>query len=189
MKELQHCIYCGKTATTKEHVPPKCFLDKPYPQNLLPLPACQKCNNDFSEDEQYFLYLSDYISSIENADGEFTREKAKSSFEYSDKLEDRMINSFKIENDKVYFEFETNRILRVIEKTAYGLLYIKHGGKTKISKSNFVPLTMLSKEQKLEYESLKWTIIQEKRFKYVLQNSLIYFVVNEIFLCVVSYFF
>ena len=187
MKEDMKCVYCGKNATTREHVPSKCFLDKPYPDNLLTLPACKECNNGFSEDEQYFFYLSDYISSIENYEGEFTREKVKLSFDHSDKLEDRMINSLKIENDSVYFQFETDRILRVIEKNAYGLLHTKFRGKIKITKSNFIPLTILSHEQKLEYELLEWIVIQDKRFKYIIQNAIIFFVVNDIFLCVASY--
>lgn len=189
MKRIQNCIYCGEPATTRDHVPPKCFLDKPYPQNLLTLPACQTCNNSFSKDEQYFMYLSDYIFSIENGDGEFTRETVKAAFIYSDKLEDRMISSLKVEDNKICFEFETNRIIRVIQKVARGLLYTAYSEDIKISKSNFMPLTLLTKEQKLEYKSLDWIIVQEERFKYTIQNSLVYFVVNEIFLCVVSYSF
>lgn len=45
------CIYCSKKADTREHLPSKAFLRKPYPENLATLPACYKCNNSFSEDE------------------------------------------------------------------------------------------------------------------------------------------
>ena len=48
------CIYCGKKADTREHCPPKgIFLRKPYPSNLIELPACRKCNNSYSADEEY----------------------------------------------------------------------------------------------------------------------------------------
>ena len=42
------CIYCGKPATTREHIPSKAFLIEPYPEDLATLPACFECNNGFS---------------------------------------------------------------------------------------------------------------------------------------------
>lgn len=47
------CIYCGKPAFTREHVPSKAFLTRPYPQDLATVPACFECNNGFSSDEKY----------------------------------------------------------------------------------------------------------------------------------------
>ena len=187
MKESRNCIYCGKTADTVDHVPPKCFLDKPYPNNLLTLPACKKCNNNCSSDEQYLMYLSDYIRSIENVDGEFTREKAKLTFEHSEKLEDRMISSLKIEDGVVYFDFETDRVIKIIDKVSYGLLYAHYGTSFKVTKSNFAIITSLNEKQCSEFDSIKWIIVQEKRFKYSIASQLIYFVVNDIILCVSSY--
>jgi hypothetical protein len=49
----QKCIYCGKIADTKDHVPPKCFFLKPAPSNLITVPSCFACNNSFSQDEEY----------------------------------------------------------------------------------------------------------------------------------------
>jgi hypothetical protein len=49
------CIYCGEAAPrTKDHIPPKNLYDKPYPSNLLTVPACRKCNGAFSKDDEYF---------------------------------------------------------------------------------------------------------------------------------------
>ena len=55
------CVYCGAKADTREHVPSKVFLDKPYPDNLGIVPACFKCNNSFSKDE---LFLSILIEKL-----------------------------------------------------------------------------------------------------------------------------
>ncbi len=41
------CVYCGAAPETKEHVPPKVFLDLPYPDNLFIVEACRKCNSGF----------------------------------------------------------------------------------------------------------------------------------------------
>ena len=48
------CVYCGEPATTRDHVPSKAFLDKPYPDNIPVVPCCSNCNNQFSKDEEYF---------------------------------------------------------------------------------------------------------------------------------------
>lgn len=50
------CIYCSQTADSREHVPSKVFLHKPYPKNLSIVPSCSKCNNGYSQDE-IFVYL------------------------------------------------------------------------------------------------------------------------------------
>ena len=34
------CIYCGKPANTREHVPSKTMLIEPFPENLPTIPAC-----------------------------------------------------------------------------------------------------------------------------------------------------
>ena len=60
-KGLHYCIYCGKLADTREHIPPKAFLKKPLPSDLPVLPACKKCNNGFSSDE---LYVRAYIECL-----------------------------------------------------------------------------------------------------------------------------
>lgn len=45
------CIYCGDEGNTNDHAPPRCFLRKPLPSNLITLPACKSCNSGFSFDE------------------------------------------------------------------------------------------------------------------------------------------
>ncbi|MCD8040686.1 MAG: HNH endonuclease [Clostridia bacterium] len=60
------CIYCGEISDTREHIPSKVFLSKPYPDNLAILPACKECNNSFSDDE---LYTEVYIDSLKYFSG------------------------------------------------------------------------------------------------------------------------
>ncbi len=45
------CVYCGGDGDTNDHAPPRCFLRRPLPSNLITLPACKKCNSGFSFDE------------------------------------------------------------------------------------------------------------------------------------------
>jgi hypothetical protein len=48
------CAYCGhEKKLTRDHVPPKLWLEVPYPQNLITVPACEDCNRQFKHDDEY----------------------------------------------------------------------------------------------------------------------------------------
>ena len=53
-----HCVVCGVPLTlgksSKDHVPPKSVLNKPYPNRLPTVPACTKCNNESGAKDEYF---------------------------------------------------------------------------------------------------------------------------------------
>ncbi|WRS26141.1 hypothetical protein U6B65_07170 [Oscillospiraceae bacterium MB08-C2-2] len=181
------CIYCGKPAETRDHVPPKCFLDEPYPAQLKTVSACLQCNNGFSKDEDFIMYLSDYLLSIELYGGDFTRKKAEVRFSYNDNLEDRICKSIKLDKNGVYFDFEHDRIVSIINKIAMGLLYLNLGSKKEIAKSNFIVIPQLSSSQRVEFDCISWKVVQENRFQYFISDTLVYFVINNILLCIVQH--
>ncbi len=43
------CTYCDDQATTKDHVPPKCFFTETKPPNLITVPCCHDCNKLFGD--------------------------------------------------------------------------------------------------------------------------------------------
>lgn len=47
------CAYCGNPAETNDHTPPRCFLRRPLPSDLITVPACKGCNSGFSFDENF----------------------------------------------------------------------------------------------------------------------------------------
>ncbi|MFC1613532.1 hypothetical protein ACFL23_04330 [Patescibacteria group bacterium] len=51
------CYLCKNPATTVEHLPPKCFFAKPYPNNLITVPACSIHNNNFSKMDEWMRIL------------------------------------------------------------------------------------------------------------------------------------
>lgn len=51
------CYYCGKKATTKEHIPPVCFFPKGSKFGLFTVPACDEHNNAKSKDDEYVKVL------------------------------------------------------------------------------------------------------------------------------------
>jgi hypothetical protein len=134
------------------------------------------------------MYLSDYLFSIEYNNGDFTRKKIESAFTYGDKLEDRMISSLKVDDGgNIYFDFEHNRIITIIRKVSIGLLFLNCGNVKSVGDSNFILVTHLSLHQKQEYETIEWIVLQKGRFKYFISGTLVYFVINEILLCLSSY--
>lgn len=55
------CAYCGAPPSTRDHVPSRVLLDKPYPQDLPVVGACAKCNNGFSPHERAAACLVDCV--------------------------------------------------------------------------------------------------------------------------------
>jgi hypothetical protein len=49
------CVICGEhLATTVDHLPPKAIFSKPCPSDLITVPACSRCNNESSMDDEQF---------------------------------------------------------------------------------------------------------------------------------------
>ena len=48
------CIFCGKTATTKEHIPAKHLFKGKPDKDLITVPSCEECNKGFQKDEEFF---------------------------------------------------------------------------------------------------------------------------------------
>lgn len=42
---------------TREHVPSRCLLDEPFPEDLMTMVACRQCNEGYARDEQYLSAL------------------------------------------------------------------------------------------------------------------------------------
>jgi hypothetical protein len=52
--QSQLCLYCNReVADTIDHIPSKLLLAKPFPDNLLTVPSCLRCNSSFQKDDEY----------------------------------------------------------------------------------------------------------------------------------------
>lgn len=116
------CVYCGSYADTRDHVPSKCFLDEPYPDNLLVVPCCSKCNNIFSKDEEYVSSIIDCIKDNTTDPSKLSRKRASKTLLHSEKLLKRIQNQKCTFADIVAWDIERNRFEQVIRKLAYGHL-------------------------------------------------------------------
>lgn len=180
MKDDLKCLYCGKKANNREHVPSKSLLEKPYPNNLITIPACQICNNSFSLDEEYFLNV---LATLSESGPLVTRTepggKIYKSRERNSTLYKRLLNSLLHEEDgRTYFKPETDRLKRVIEKYAFGIYYNKyekHAPLNLFKCVGFYPfqaeetrpseIILLTHSEKFNLK--KWTHIQENVFSYI----------------------
>lgn len=117
------CIYCGQAANSREHVPSKVFLRKPYPNNLSIVPSCNKCNNGFSLDE-IFVYMC-----IERLKQSYYGANYKLPDEASERMEkyknisdevDAAIKRCRVQNLTRPYAFTNCRIDNVLEKLALG---------------------------------------------------------------------
>ena len=111
------CIYCGNTATTREHIPSKAFLLEPYPDNLPTIPACFDCNNGYSEDEKYVSCFVDLLKRQVYLDYS-RREKIDIRLEKDERLRRTLQEQIKEINGKIYFQPDEQRILRILLKLA-----------------------------------------------------------------------
>ena len=114
------CIYCRAISKTKEHVPPKIFLDRPYPKNLSVVEACAQCNSAFSLDEEYMASCLDCIISG-TVDPELVqREKIKRILKKKPELALRLTPAIQTSNNGIFFRIESERFENIVKKIAIG---------------------------------------------------------------------
>jgi len=125
-----YCIYCGARAVTRDHVPPRLLLERPFPPNLRTVPSCLRCNHGASLDEQYFLTLigqvsiSASIAAKLESGGVIERTLAR-----SPALEERLLNALGIDEQTgaPFIRPETARVNKVVGKIALGLFALRYG--------------------------------------------------------------
>ncbi|EMV7407517.1 hypothetical protein AADQ46_001001 [Enterobacter soli] len=117
---LNSCIYCGGPANTREHVPSKIFLDKPYPENLPIVEACLKCNNGFSADEEYVATFFEVVCSGTTDINKIKRERIVRILERTPLLKSRIQNAIVTNSTTTTFNMEIDRVRRIIIKLAQG---------------------------------------------------------------------
>lgn len=80
------CIYCREEDITRDHIPSKILLDKPYPENLPVVGACFSCNNGFSLDEEYLACLIEVLIAKTSEPSKLAREKIADILKNNEKL-------------------------------------------------------------------------------------------------------
>lgn len=117
---IRGCIYCAGPADTRDHVPSKCLLEKPYPENLPVVGCCDTCNQDFSKDEQYFVCLIESVLCGTTDPEKIRRPSVARIMQNSPALRLRIENAKTEIDGQIAFVPEMERINNVMLKLARG---------------------------------------------------------------------
>jgi hypothetical protein len=182
-KAIRRCIYCGNPETSREHVPTRCLLEKPFPPNLITVPSCLSCNQAFSLDEEYFLAVLSQIGTSHlltnkiQEGGCVDRMLSRKPL-----LDDRITRSLKPSGNRVYLEPELERINRVIQKIATGLYYQRYGFPISLDQIQAMgvfpyniedkrPAGIILASHSEKFVSKRWHLIQRGVFRYQFVKS------------------
>ena len=130
------CIHCGgwisERQKSRDHVPSKALLRKPYPGNLPTVEICRECNSGFAKDEEYAVaFLGAVLSGSTEPDRQ-PEAVGQGILRRNDKLRS-MIESAKREFQTVGSETRTvwlpdvRRFEKVIVKNARGHVFFEAG--------------------------------------------------------------
>jgi hypothetical protein len=150
-----YCAFCGSSPNTRDHIPSKILLDKPFPENLPVVPACRKCNQSFSKDEEYLACLIECAIHGTTEPSGLSRNKIATILSKKKPLKVRLEHAIVKKDNQIYFQTEENRVRNVILKLAQG--HSRHEN----SESQFDepvllwfrPLTTMSDKEKEEFFS------------------------------------
>ncbi|MBI4231618.1 hypothetical protein HY605_00175, partial [Candidatus Peregrinibacteria bacterium] len=127
------CVYCGsKTNITSDHIPPKCLFREREGLQLITVPACDKCNNFYGKDDEYFrIYVSGDISRNEQGDKLWYEKVMGSTFRRSPKLRKNIVanisEDIKVSNGtaskKKKLNLDASRINNVLIRIVKGLYW------------------------------------------------------------------
>ncbi|MHB8205961.1 hypothetical protein [Mucilaginibacter sp.] len=176
---IGRCVFCGKQSTTKDHIPSKCLIEKPYPANLYTVNSCKECNQSFSIDEEYFLNILVEISLnpillTKKESGSVYRARLR-----SPKLKNRISNSFVDGTDgRRYIQPEYERINKVIEKNALGLYIKKYNLQMPLKEfrctgvfpyniEDMRPADVFMLTYRENFQPKRWTVIQPDVFSFI----------------------
>ncbi len=184
MTTSKNCIFCDKTANTKEHIPAKQFFKGVPDKSLITVPSCTACNRSFQKDEDFFrqFYVSMLMERSPEAkklmEGEvsrsilrtpalgrqmFSQMKLVDAYTRSGLYKGKMTMYTVSDSDKV-------RINRVITKVIKGLFFHEFG--QTIPEDWIIKIIWITpeveKEQKLDEmaKEPRWRVIKEDTFAY-----------------------
>ena len=117
---INGCIYCGGAPDTREHVPSRTFLEKPYPENLPVVGCCNECNKSFSKDEQYVVCLLESVLAGSTDPDKIRRAPVARAMRRAPALRSRIESAITRKDDWIEFAVEADRLNRVMLKLAKG---------------------------------------------------------------------
>lgn len=118
---MSECAYCGTTATTMDHVPPKGLIRSSRRTNLWTVPSCKQCNGGASRDEEYFrMMVIGALCHTPEADELFDGPISRS-MNHRPEKEDWLFGAIGVDSDSPFLELVSATLERVARKIVVGL--------------------------------------------------------------------
>jgi len=158
------CVHCAKwiweVESSRDHVPSRSLLRKPYPANLPTVSVCKFCNEGFSSDEEYLVaFLGCVLTGStrpDRQDNPTVERILKRSPSLRRRIEGTRSESRTLfdREPRIVWAPERERVERVILKNARGHAYIEYGEPMLEAPAHvwFAPLPVLSSEQRSQFE-------------------------------------
>ncbi len=173
------CIHCGEDlksrSKNKDHVPTKCLLDRPLPDNLPTITICEQCNTSFSKDEEYLcIFLTTVLTGHLDPDpNQFP--KAAASLKNNFGLRTRISRARREHNEgtEVSWQPEIDRVHHVIAKNARGHVFFELGEPLAYPPSlvECLPVSQMTVEQRDAFERISpgsfWPEVGSRLFQRV----------------------
>ena len=115
------CAFCGRLPDTRDHIPPRVFLDKPYPESLPVVGSCRNCNEGGSLDEEYVACLLEVAEHGTVEPAAFRRRKVARTLVARPFLAAKLASSLRPDGQFVLSQDDKVRLSAVIEKIGRGL--------------------------------------------------------------------
>nr|WP_294814747.1 hypothetical protein [uncultured Sphingomonas sp.] len=167
-RAIRTCIYCGRNAETRDHVPPKALLLEPWPNNLRTVPSCSPCNTDWSLDEQYLAIMVAHLTQHPEVAARLNPgSDIYRALEAAPRLDDRIVNLLSVDEEgRVRLAPEIGRMARIGEKIAHGLHVLKYGTGPKLADFRVLRIFGPGEElpQSLVAAQWNWPGITRKRW-------------------------
>jgi hypothetical protein len=153
------CSLCGNhKPDSKEHVIPKAFLEKPFPENLPTTISCRNCNESYSKDEQYLACLIECVICGTTDPNKIQRKRISRTLEKSKGLR-KILQNNKIISDKgdISYNIDSERVENVLIKLARTHLfyYINEINYNKPSILKYEPIINFSSKEKKCFLKMK----------------------------------
>jgi hypothetical protein len=154
MKKIETCYMCNREASSREHVPPKCFFpdrkDLPvgidFRRNLITVPSCDLHNSGKSADDEFLLFIvtAQYRGSHlkdKHFESKVMRAFNRSPDRFINMLEGLAPHSCREPDGEVFesavFKVDLARFDRVVRQLACGIYY-HHYNKKWMGKSHSI---------------------------------------------------
>jgi hypothetical protein len=194
------CVYCHGPPSTRDHVPPRVFLDTPYPDNLPVVGSCKKCNEGASLDEEYVACLLEVAACGSANPGDLARPPIARKLAENPGLAARLQRGIVTEGDTCSVQAEVDRVQRVVEKIGRALWNFEGAETTglMVATTEFAPIHTLAADDRERFlavavpeiwpevgsrmmtrmavdgglSSSTWEHVQAERFSYAIEIAL-----------------